>query len=438
MIGGWADGYTNTIFRMGENLSVPWKIMVGPWMHTSPNNATPGPSIDFLHEICRWWAHWLRDEDTGMLVEPRVALYIQDGAPPVPYETLMPGSWRFYDNWPPAGIDHRPFFLENPNKTSGLLSEQASQAGGVATYKYLATVGTGAGAWCAVMGIDGITRDQAVDDARSLTYTSPLLDDPLEILGAPKAILHVSSSAEVAFFCVKLNDIFPDGSSRLVCRGILNATRRLGKANPIPLTPGEVYQLEIPLKHASWTFQEGHRLRVSISSSDWPWVWPSPTPATNQLFWGVGQESQIILPVVTEKVVSAQQVQFADPIELPQFLTYESAGMTYEFTNDLIKGFAIHKTGYGGKSQAIDTPFSRESDSLAEIGASDEHPDEAYAKAFGKASIIRGIERIDIVANTTIRSTAAEFLIDIELKVEKDGAEFYKRNWSETFPRLLL
>ena len=54
----------------------------------------------------------------------------------------------------------------------------------------------------------------------------------MEILGAPRAILHACSTAEVAYFCVKISDVFPDGSSRLVCRGILNATHRHSHSHP--------------------------------------------------------------------------------------------------------------------------------------------------------------------------------------------------------------
>jgi predicted acyl esterase len=43
-VGGYADGYTNPIFRMMENLSGPRKALVGPWAHKYPHFATPGPA----------------------------------------------------------------------------------------------------------------------------------------------------------------------------------------------------------------------------------------------------------------------------------------------------------------------------------------------------------------------------------------------------------
>ncbi len=434
IIGGWADGYTNPAFHMLEHLKVPTKAIIGPWMHTSPNNAIPGPGMHILHEMCRWWAYWLNGEDSGIMDEPRLAVYIQEGAAPINYETNMPGEWRFYDDWPAADVVEQPFYLGS----EGELSDTGPGPAGSGSYTYKATVGTAAGPWCAVMGIDGITRDQSYDDYRSLTFTGPALVEPLEILGAPQASLHVTSTAEVAFFCVKLVDIAPDGAARLVCRGILNATRRSGKETPAPLVPGEVYHLEIPLKYTSWTFKPGHRIRLSVSSSDWPWVWPSPFPATNQVFWGADRPSQVVLPIVHQVKAVQSTVQFRQPVELPHFLDYESGGMTYEFTQDLIKGYTIHRTGYSGKTQFTGLNLTRISNSLAEIGASDDHPAEAYARAEGKASLIRPESRIDLQAFTAIHSTPDQFQIDIDLAVDIDGQPFFKRTWKEAFPRLLL
>ncbi|MEY8839860.1 CocE/NonD family hydrolase, partial [Cribrihabitans sp. XS_ASV171] len=59
-VGGYADGYTNPIFRMMQNLSCPRKALVGPWAHKYPHFATPGPRIGFLQEALRWWDQHLK------------------------------------------------------------------------------------------------------------------------------------------------------------------------------------------------------------------------------------------------------------------------------------------------------------------------------------------------------------------------------------------
>ena len=69
-VGGWTDGYTNTIPRLLERLQVPRKGLIGPWAHGYPHIARPGPQIGFLQEILRWWDHWLKGEANGVMDEP--------------------------------------------------------------------------------------------------------------------------------------------------------------------------------------------------------------------------------------------------------------------------------------------------------------------------------------------------------------------------------
>jgi putative CocE/NonD family hydrolase len=437
-IGGWADGYTNPVFRTLQQLQVPHKVMVGPWLHSSPDSGIPGPNIDFLNEMCRWWAQWLGGEETGIMQEPEVALFIQNGADPTTYEAYMPGQWRFLDKWPPEGLREHPFFLAK----AGGLTEKSENEDESDTYRYQATVGSSAGVWCAVSGIDGMTRDQAADEGRSLTYTSQVLEKPMEILGAPKAVLHIDSTAEVAFFCVKIDDIGPDGASRLVCRGILNATHRNSHANPEPLKSGEIVELEIPLKYISWTFQAGHRIRVAISGSDWPWVWPSPYPAVNHIHRGGIHPSRILLPVVENPVASESEFHF---LESPSASRSEKHGAsvfgegpTWQFTQDLVNGYSVLKVGNHSQGQLPGGTASLESDTQAEFGTSDAHPESTFAKGICKTSIVENDGRTDITGRTSIRSTSSHFFIDIELNVTKDGQPFFSRTWAETFPRKLI
>ncbi|HEY7699091.1 MAG TPA: CocE/NonD family hydrolase, partial [Vicinamibacteria bacterium] len=69
-VGGWADAYSNGIFRLLAGLDVPRKGLIGPWAHTYPHDGVPGPPIGFLQEALRWWDHWLLGRETGVLEEP--------------------------------------------------------------------------------------------------------------------------------------------------------------------------------------------------------------------------------------------------------------------------------------------------------------------------------------------------------------------------------
>ena len=72
-VGGWADGYTNAIFRLLDGLPVRARALIGPWEHVWPEEGCPGPAIGFLQEALRWWDHWLKGIDTAIMDEPHAA-----------------------------------------------------------------------------------------------------------------------------------------------------------------------------------------------------------------------------------------------------------------------------------------------------------------------------------------------------------------------------
>ena len=81
-IGGWYDGYRNSLPRMLENVEAPVKAMIGPWDHYFPNIAWPKPQIEWREEAVRWFDQWLKGEDTGILEEPDFLVYVRKYYPP--------------------------------------------------------------------------------------------------------------------------------------------------------------------------------------------------------------------------------------------------------------------------------------------------------------------------------------------------------------------
>lgn len=433
-IGGWADGYTNATARMMQNLKVPNKALIGPWGHVRPDAGRPGPPIDYLHEMARWWAYWLRGEDTGIMQEPRIALYIQEGATPHPFLRHMPGYWRVMDNWPPEGVSEKAFYMGGQNQ----LCETPEAGSESDVYRYQATVGLAGGFWCPGTRPHGLSWDQGIDESRSCVYTSEPLAKPLEILGWPKALVHVSSTAEIAYFVVKVSDVAPDGSTRLVSRGVLNATHRLSHSQPQPLTPSEVYELEIPLKVVSWVFQPGHCIRVAISSSDFPTIWPSPQLATNTILRGSARPSRVILPVVEHPASSLPEVKFQPPAPLQTYAKYQGERPNWRISRDIVNGLATVVLNIKYKMQPLGESYALASDTYTEMTASDEHPDQAYIKGRSKYKVLLQHEQIDVVGRAAIRSSITDFNIDVELRVDIDQELFFQRRWLETIPRFLV
>ena len=111
-IGGWYDGYRDSLPRMLENVDAPVKAMIGPWSHAFPHDPYPKPGMEWRHEAVRWFDQWLKGKDTGIMDEPRFAVYVRDWHPPGPYLEHAPGHWRWEDGWPIERIEQRTFYAQ--------------------------------------------------------------------------------------------------------------------------------------------------------------------------------------------------------------------------------------------------------------------------------------------------------------------------------------
>src|SRR5581483_10526109 len=112
LIGGWHDGYVNAMLRMYTHLKAPKKLLIGPWVHTAPHASIPGPRIDWINEATRFFAHWLRNEDTGIMKEPPVTFYMQQPAGPDRRADVIDGVWRSDETFPVPTTKEMIFYLQ--------------------------------------------------------------------------------------------------------------------------------------------------------------------------------------------------------------------------------------------------------------------------------------------------------------------------------------
>ena len=307
-IGGWADGYSNAVPRLLASLSGPRKGLIGPWAHNFPHDARPGPSIGFLQEAVRWWDHWLKGEDTGIMDEPMLRAWMQEWVQPQPQHEIWPGHWVAEDQWPAQRDATRTLKLDVGHLGDG--------AGGTRALSFCSPQSTGlrSGEWCA-FGLDGeMPPDQRPDDGGSLVFDSDPLDEDMQLLGAPVLDVEVSSDEPTALLAARLCDVAPDGSSLRVSYGLLNLCHRNSHEFPEPLEPNRFYRVRLQLNDLAHVFQAGHRIRLALSSSYWPIAWPCADHSTLTVRTGI---SGISMPVRTPRPEDEALTGFQPPESAP-------------------------------------------------------------------------------------------------------------------------
>jgi hypothetical protein len=290
--------------RLLEGLRVPRKGLIGPWAHVFPHDGVPGPAIGFLQEALRWWDHWLKGRETGIMAEPVLRVWMQHRVAPQPFYEERPGRWVAERQWPSPRIQARCWHL-NPG---GL--EQAPGEALALSVASPQTTGFYGGEWCA-FGADGeMPGDQRPDDGRSLVFDSRPLAAPLEILGAPVLELELAVDRPVALVAARINEVAPDGAATRVTYGLLNLTHRDGHAAPQPLEPGQRYRVRMTLNDVAHAFAAGSRLRLALSTTYWPIAWPAPAPVTLTVHTGL---SNLCLPVRPASEDDARLAPFRAP-----------------------------------------------------------------------------------------------------------------------------
>jgi putative CocE/NonD family hydrolase len=432
IIGGWRDGYPNPPLRTFAQLKdrVPTRVLIGPWNHTPPDAAVPGPTIDYLHEVVRWLDYHFKGRDTGVQREPPVQVYMQRYDVPDADRLNTRGEWRGELDWPPANATEHTLLLG----AGGRLGVTADDTASFDEYTYNPAVGIAGGLWSGGVPF-GLPTDQRVDEAYSLVYTSEPLDADIAILGWPRAILYVSSSAEIMGFAVSLCDVAPDGTSALVAKGMLNATRRESLTDPTPLVPGQIYELAIEIDCTGWVFERGHRIRLDIASADYPNVWPTPLPGTNRVYHGGTYPSRLILPVVP----------VASPVPAPQFLPSKVPQRVYDRTTtppwQVSWDVLAHRVGVSIELQNRSRPTAGVevvNESRMRSSVSLRNPADVGITGYQRHRRISPDLDVDIQARMHMRSTVDAFHLTVELDVALDGLPHFNRRWVKSVPRVLL
>jgi putative CocE/NonD family hydrolase len=437
-LSGWADSYTNAVFRVMEHLSVPRRAIVGPWAHVYPHDGTPTPAIGFLQEAVRWWDQWLKGIDTGIMDEPMLRAYVEGPVPSTGTRLHAPGRWVAEPSWPSPGIDGRTLWLSD----GGKLSTDAKSS---TTLKIRSPQSTGkaGGEWMGAGCPGEAPTDQRLDDGNALVFDSDLIEQDFEILGAPELSLRLSAGAPVAQIAVRLSDVLPDGQVTRISYQVLNLTHRDSHENPEPLEPGKFYDVKVKLCDCGHRFNAGHKVRIAISSAYWPMVWPAPTSATISLVAG---ESNVTLPVRRATLKDEGEVVLPEPEQaaLTPVTTLSEGSLRRYTTQDHLTGDTLYVTdGEGGvfgegiyRFDEIDTLV--EHSLKREMTINDNDPLSAKGKIIQRYRTGREgwMTTVDLITEMTC--DLENFYLTAKLEAYEDDTLFFEKSWSETTKRDLI
>ena len=287
-IGGWYDIFLGGTIRnylgMRKNAATEearngQKLIIGPWQHSSRGTSMAGShyfgvaadalalGLDEIH--LRWFEHWLKDEDTGMLDEPPVKIFV-----------MGDDVWRDENEWPLARAQNTNYYLHSGGNANtlhgdGSLSPDvpSDEAPDVFLYNPANPVPTRGGQLCCnpYFASSG-AFDQNEIEARSdvLVYSTPVLERDVEVTGPITVTLWAATSATDTDFTAKLVDVCEDGCARNLTDGIIRARYRDSMSEPSLVEPGRAYCYAIDLWATSNVFKAGHKIRLEISSSNFP------------------------------------------------------------------------------------------------------------------------------------------------------------------------
>jgi hypothetical protein len=313
LINGWYDLYARDNFQIYNNLTVPKHLLVRPTDHAGIE--TPASDVDYGAEAHRWFDHWLKGIDNGIMDEAPIHYYLQ-GAD-------KGQEWKSTDVWPledqaltryyfGSGAAAGKSSINNGGLEPSLPSDP--QAFDAYTVDYSTT--TGASPLWTGVAVSHAYPNMRSQDSKSLTYTTPSLTKAVDLTGHPIAHLWLTASAPDLDVFVYLHEVDGNGNSTYITEGALRASHRALSPAPFddfglpwqdhfqgdlkPIPAGEPFELVFDLRPTAWRFSAGKQIRITVAFADsgnfdTPVLNPAPTL---QLLRDSGHPSYVELPIV--------------------------------------------------------------------------------------------------------------------------------------------
>lgn len=276
---GQLDGY--------PAIKSPKKLLVVPptgfWSHLRYLTNKP-----LNRQMLRWFDHWLKGIDTGIMDEPEVAIFDSGTR-----------TWRYENEFPLKRTQWTKFYISG--KSIGETPPAADEPPD--SYRLPDSYA------------------QLIAGKPVLSWQTAPLDQPLRLGGSTSLTLFASSSQIDTLWFINVLDVTPEGRAMPLSRGMLRASFRAVDAtrskpgqpwHPFthmePLQPGRVYEFQIELRPIFHTIKPGHRLQLTIASEDIQFNNPLrqidvqllPWPVENAVQHSTQYPSHLLLPVIPD------------------------------------------------------------------------------------------------------------------------------------------
>ncbi|MGH3069836.1 MAG: CocE/NonD family hydrolase [Streptosporangiaceae bacterium] len=403
LIGGWADAYSDAMIRISSQVNGPKRLIMGPWMHVLPHLSAVAP-FDWVAAMADWWDSCLRPDATRP--EP---------GPPVLFFTRGSG-WRAARQWPPAGVSAVPFYLAGHR-----LETEPAAGAGRRHYRTDPLAGLAAGIWDPFGTGNGWPEEQSGDDARSLTFTSDPLTEPLLLAGRPEADLCLAPPpGEEAHLTVRVCLVDADGRSTLLSTGWHRLPAGTGEG-------GATRNVTVMLGAAAAELPAGSRLRLCVACADFPHIWPTPTSPALAILTGPPAPSVLRLPVSRAADRADTPATPATPPAEPDTGWVTDGQPVYRLTQDKAAGETA--VTFGAKSR-LHPPSGAdlrvEETFTARLRPG--RPDGATVSARVDVSLLMPAgERVQVA----VRSTSHRRSAVIEARVTLDGTTVLTQRWPD-------
>jgi uncharacterized protein len=272
--GGWYDNYAESdleAFSTLQKQGVKTRAIMGPWSHDI-SYRYPGDPFGPKTMI------GLRREQIAFFKQHLLQEVGADASAPLQYFLMGANEWRQSSSWPPPEAKLYFFYLT----TAGALQEKTPEKGsekdsemGSAKFVYdpakpVPTIGGNICCDAKIWAPGPLDQSWLRQRSDVLRFATARFSKPLTLVGPIKAELVVATSAIDTDFTVKLMDVAPDGSSRIISDGIQRLSLREGLEHKVVYKPNSKVELQISAGVTAWQFPVGHRLQLDVSSSNFP------------------------------------------------------------------------------------------------------------------------------------------------------------------------